>query len=102
MEKEKLLLQQEQPLLNNQEQAVFTALKNPKYEWRTVRGIAKETSLDVAKVMEVLTALKDGYLVVKSSVPSKEGLELITSREKFRAAANVGIKILGSLRNRST
>ena len=79
---------------------VLSALNSPQYEWRTVDGIAKEAGIEVAEVMSILRQLADQNLVVKSALPSKEGLDLYTSREKFHERASVAEKLLGSLMNR--
>jgi len=79
---------------------VLRALNNPQYDWRTVDGIAKEAGLEVAEVMSILRQLAAQNLVVKSALPSKEGLELYTSRAKFHERASIADKLLGSLMNR--
>ena len=50
---------------------VLAALESDKYKWRTVRGVAKETNLDIGIVENVL--LKEQDKIVRSSVLSPRG-----------------------------
>ena len=77
---------------------VVAALENPKYKWRTIRGIAKETGLAADAVVDVLTGAADN--VVRSSVPSKDGDALFTTRARFRQSASVAQKLRGAFTNR--
>jgi len=53
------------------------ALQNPKYMWRTLRGIAQETGLPLASVRDAIRAL--GGDIIKSEMPSVTGEELYTT-----------------------
>jgi hypothetical protein len=68
------------------EEAVLKALNNPKYKWRTIRGIAKETNLDTATVLNVFE--QSDSEIVRSSRPSKRGDELFATREHFTDQAS--------------
>lgn len=87
-------------LNENKIQAVINALDNPKYKWRTIDGVAKETGFDQAYVEEVLKKLSDE--IVKSSINSADGRDLFTTRDNFSRQASVGEKILGAIKNRVT
>jgi hypothetical protein len=78
---------------------VLKALSNPKYQWRTVAGIAKETGLDPDIVTDVLGRLKDR--MVRSTRSTKDGQEVFATRERFRQFASPWTKILGALKNRA-
>jgi hypothetical protein len=78
--------------------AVISALENPNYKWRTVRGIGKESGLSPETVLEILSKRKD--IIVQSSIPSMDGEDLYTTREHYREFASAGQKLLGALRNR--
>jgi hypothetical protein len=65
---------------------VLKALSNPKYQWRTVAGIAKETGLDPDIVTDVLGRLKDR--MVRSTRSTKDGQEVFATRERFRQFAS--------------
>jgi len=59
---------------------VIGALKNPKYDWRTVLGIATETRLAVQTVKEVLTASRDQVIKAKHRSEAGEDLYSVRSR----------------------
>ena len=77
---------------------VLKALNNPKYKWRTVPGIAEETSLDPETVTRALEKSRDQ--VVRSSRYTSDGRELYTARVRFREFASPWTKIRGALKNR--
>jgi hypothetical protein len=61
-----------------QDQPVINALSNPKWQFRTVAGIAKETGLPEDEVVRVLA--KYPRLVRHSLVPDRSGQALYTFR----------------------
>jgi hypothetical protein len=67
----------------NKKTLVMKALDNPKYTWRTVRGIAEETGLD-ARAVENVIAASEGA-IVQSKLPSRDGEALFTPRSKLGA-----------------
>lgn len=75
-------------ITNPSEEMVFKALANPKWDFRTVNGIAKETNLDneqVAKIIDVY----NGKLIRKSLVPSVTGEQLYTLKSKKANLAEI-------------
>lgn len=77
--------------------SVLAALENPRYQWRTIGGVAKETGVGVEKVLDILTG---SDVVVRSSVPSKSGDALFTTRARFRDSASFAQKLRGAFTNR--
>jgi hypothetical protein len=63
-----------------QERAVLLALANENWDFRTVGGIARETGLDSEVVRETLVRRSD--LVRRSPVPSADGEDLYTLRDR--------------------
>ena len=61
--------------------AVRNAMENPKYTWRTLKGIAAEKGIPEAKVMELIQINRD--VIVQSEVPSADGEDLFTTREHY-------------------
>lgn len=53
---------------------VLKALRNPKYTWRTVKGIAKDTRLTQQRVKAVLA--RPGKLIIQSEIPNSYGEDL--------------------------
>jgi hypothetical protein len=67
---------------------VFEALANPKWDFRTVKGIAKETSLNSTLVSNIINA-HTGKLIRKSVIPDKTGDELYTLKSKRADIAEI-------------
>ena len=78
--------------------SVVGALENPEFSWRTVAGIARESGLTEAEVLEVLSQQTD--LLFESSVLSKSGERLFTTRRQFRKTATALDKLRGAFKNR--
>jgi len=77
---------------------ITIALESPRYKWRTLNGIAKESGLPINVVVNVLTTNTDTFL--RSSTPAKSGEPLFTTRKHYLETASSGEKILGALKNR--
>lgn len=58
---------------------VLSALSNPDWKFRTIRGIARETGAPVSEVKAALAQMKD--VVRQSRVPDKNGRALYTLRQ---------------------
>ena len=67
--------------MNDQQAKVIKALENPKYDWRTIDGIVKDTGLSKEAVIEILRTLEE--LVIRSSIPAKDGRLLYTTRDHY-------------------
>jgi len=78
--------------------AVIAALENPKYKWRTISGVAKESGVSQETVLEIISQNRD--LIVQSSIPSIKGEDLYTTRNHYREFASSAQKIFGALKNR--
>ena len=61
--------------------AVRSAMENPKYTWRTLKGIAIEKGIPEAKVMELIQVNRD--IILQSEVPSADGEDLFTTRQHY-------------------
>jgi hypothetical protein len=79
--------------------AVAAALENPKFRWRTIGGIAKETGIDPADVGATL-AKEVGATVLVAPVPSKDGEKLYSTRKRVLETASLGEKLVGAFKNR--
>lgn len=77
---------------------VISALEKPDYKWRTVRGVAKDSQLAESEVLEVLTEHPD--LIVQSTVLSKTGESLFSTRRHIRKRASLGEKLIGAFKYR--
>jgi hypothetical protein len=79
-------------------EAVMAALENEKYDWRTLRGIARETGLPKEKILGILAQEKDS--IIQSPTPSDKGEELYTTRNRYLDTASPAQKFIWSLKNR--
>lgn len=77
---------------------VLTALSNPRFKWRTIGGISKETEIPPETVRQVVTVKSDR--VVMSSVPNTKGEPLFALREKRRIESSAFRRIVSALKNR--
>lgn len=77
---------------------IFDSLENPKYKWRTIDGISKETGIDQDKVKQAIKAHSDE--IVKSAYMSESGKSLYTTRSKFRREASILNKLFGAVKSR--
>ena len=73
--------------------AVQSAMENPKYTWRTLKGIAAEKGLTEAKVAELIQANRDAIL--QSEIPSADGQALYTTRKHYLEQTGPVGKMLG-------
>ena len=74
------------------------AFENKDYEWRTVRGVAKEARVSQSDVQEYI--YKHGDKVVKSSARNRDGEPLYASRRSRREQASISSRFLSAVRNR--
>ncbi|MFA6223844.1 MAG: hypothetical protein WC647_16180 [Desulfomonilaceae bacterium] len=65
---------------------VIGALGNPKYKWRTVQGVAKETGIEPEIVESVIE--NDVDEVIRSSFPGPNQEELFTTRANYEKKAS--------------
>ncbi len=87
------------PYSEAQKQAVLAAFENPKYKWRTVAGVARETGLPIDLVESIITGNRD--LIVKSSSRSQTDEDLFSTRTHFSRFASASQKFWGAVKNRA-
>ena len=78
---------------NDDRTAVLSALEDSKFTWRTLKGIAAQTRLPESKVMEIIQSNRD--LILKSEIPSTDGLDLYTTRKHYLDQSGVVGKMMG-------
>jgi hypothetical protein len=72
-----------------------TALENPKYEWRTLRGLVREAGLDESELLAEMKLHEDE--IIRSSIPSKSGEDLFTTRDHYRKKASFWDRLTSSV-----
>ena len=74
---------------------IVLALEDPKYIWRTVRGVSKQLN---ASQHEIENFLADhASEIIKSSIPAESGEERYTTRRHYRRMVSPFDKIASSL-----
>ena len=73
---------------------VLEALSNPKYVWRTLVGLQKETDLPKEVLLEVLDGMRDDSLVTSRG---RDGKAVYTTRDHYQKTQSVLGKIVSVL-----
>jgi len=68
------------PLQSELEEKILAALRDTRWDYRTVEGIANETGLSQDFVRQFLESRKD--IVWKSPIPDKQGHDLYTLHDR--------------------
>ena len=80
------------------DEKVKGAFKNPKFTWRTIRGVAKETGIDVELIQSYVST--HGDEIVRSTSRNNRGEQLFASREVYRSKASPLRRMSAALKNR--
>ncbi len=67
-------------ITDEKERAVFAALANPEWDFRTASGIARDTKLSESEVLAILHKYPD--LVRQSYVPDTQDRDLYTLKDR--------------------
>lgn len=78
---------------------VLRSLNDPKYKWRTIKGICSATGLPPGEVIRVITT--NAADIVQSSALSPAGETLYTTRDRHKKRASTLSRITSALRNRA-
>lgn len=84
--------------MNDQWELIIRALENPKYKWRTIGGISKETALTPDVIKNELQKHPD--LIIKSSIQSINGEDLYTTRAHYRKNSSIVERLNNSIINK--
>jgi hypothetical protein len=76
--------------------AILAALEDERYDWRTIKGLAKATGATEAEVVSRLSSMSDQ--VVRSQ--DADGRSLFTTREHYQKTHGLGDKLLSALADR--
>ena len=82
--------------------ALIDALEKKDFKWRTVDGLAKELAASPGNIMTELQALIDEGVVIRSTVPTKKGEELFTTRRHYSEFASPAERLVAAFRNRAS
>lgn len=84
--------------MSDEWEQIREALEDPHYKWRTIEGIANDTGIALSTVIESLAAHDD--LVFRSSIPTKEGQDLFTTKERYRKTSTVWDRLESAITNK--
>ena len=85
----------------NTKDLIKSALEEPRYNWRTIEGIARETHVPRAEIMRALMELSQEGILVRSSKIDKTGHVLFTTRENYSKNHNLIERILSAVSDRA-
>ena len=68
-------------ITDEREIKMFEALENPKWEWRTVGALSRESGLDQKAIQKIIKMHPE--LIRKSDVQSQNGEDLYTLQSRF-------------------
>lgn len=75
---------------------LLKALEDDRYDWRTIKGLAKATSATEAEVVSTLNSMSDQ--VVRSQ--DADGRSIFTTREHYQKSHGLGDRLLSALADR--
>jgi hypothetical protein len=78
---------------NDNATSVIAALENPQFDWRTVRGIARETGISEDQVEDALSKITD--IIVRSS--DESGRSIFTTRRHYDKRQSLGRRLLSAI-----
>ena len=77
-------------------QKIISALENPRYIWRTIGGISRETNIDPSVVAQILGQLP-AEIIIESSMPDEEGRRLFTTRRHYKTKRGTINRIISAV-----
>jgi len=80
---------------------VLAALESPRFKWRTIKGISKETGFEPSRIRSALRYLANQGIAIRSSALDPSGAELYTTRKHFKQRASFWELLGAGFRNRA-
>ena len=78
---------------------IMRALEDPRWDWRTVDGISRETGIPPAEIRGFLS--DSGRSVVRSVARDPQGRPLFTTRKRYREGHSLLERLLDHYRSTS-
>ena len=76
---------------------IIHAISTSKYRWRTPRGIAKDSGVPYAQVMEML---ERSDLFIRARKSNDRGEPLYTTKGKYKSESTLGQRLLSAITNK--
>ncbi len=82
------------------EERILRALEDPKWNWRTIEGISRETGVPPDEIRRFL--YRSGRIVVRSPKRDRQGRALFTTRKRYGETHSLIEQLLDHYRRTST
>jgi hypothetical protein len=82
------------------EEKIMRALEDPKWDWRTIEGISRETGVPPDEVRRFL--YRSGRILVRSPKRDRQGRALFTTRKRYGETHSLIERLLDHYRRTST
>lgn len=79
---------------------IINTLEKPDYDWRTIDGIAAETSLPTDKIEQTLSKLQNDDIVIQSTRLNPKGHAMFTTLNHYRERHGVISRLLTAISGR--
>jgi 23S rRNA maturation mini-RNase III len=76
---------------------ILAAIKESTFKWRTPRGIAQSSGININDVMEYLNSEE---VIIQSRNTNAKGEPLFTTAEKYRQTTGLGSRVLSAITNK--
>ena len=84
--------------MSDEWEKILKALEDPKYKWRTVRGVSTATGIDPVTVVNSMS--NHPHIIIQSAIPTASGEELFTTRNHYREKSSTWELISNSIKNK--
>lgn len=91
-------LQRTIPRSESRDVSVIEALENPNFKWRTLGGVAGETSISIEEVREVLK--RHDRKIIQCSRNAEGGAGLYTTRKHYKRSSPFWERLVSTIVNR--
>ena len=78
---------------------IVDSIENSEYQWRTVRGIVKDSKVPLLQVERFLEKSPE---ILKANKPNSHGHALFTTRKRFERESSFGQRIMARLLNKGS
>ena len=81
----------------SKEEQIINSLSNPKFSWRTLEGVSRETGLNQDEILQFIESKPD--LFIKSRIPDEKGRALYATREHYRKSTSIWQRTLDQFKS---
>jgi hypothetical protein len=81
----------------SQQEQIINALSNPKFSWRTLDGVSRETGLKQDEILKFIES--NPNLFIKSRISDEKGRALYATREHYRKSNTIWQRTLDQFKS---